>query len=184
MPLEMIILSIFIGIIPEAAFFTLLITKAKKIKNKRVLLFALMFMLQLSLSYFMQFSVWFHLMFIFCIWIIAKIIYGKNWHIADVFLISFGGLLLTAISFMGILIPSYTMALVTNRILLAVMIALIIIKDWLPRLYSFYVYVWNRGEGKPIKSVTVRNICVVGFNIGLVAVQFMFNYGLIKYKGG
>lgn len=174
------ILSVLFGIIPEAIFFTYFFVKAKDITDtkRRWMLFIAILLIHIASSAILSFSVWFHIVFIFGMWLAAHFICGSE--IIDVFLFVFFGLIVTLLGFICYYaIPNYWIALAINRVMMLFMV--FYPKSIWRNLYKTYRDLWNRRDDGRIKSITLRNISLITFNIMLciltiVAIQTYAQY--------
>lgn len=156
-----ILTSILFGLLPESIYFTFFLIYAKQIKEKRGLLFGLIFSSNLILSAFFAFNVWYHILFVFVIYLIIWIIYKAQ--LIDIFVISCSILIM---SILGLIcyygISNYWIAAIINRILMFTI--LILLKNKLHYLYKQYCSLWNRTPNAKIKSITIRNTSIIILN--------------------
>jgi len=163
------ILSIILGMLPEILFFTLYIITTKDLKNRRILLFILISIVYISCISIIQYVSTYYISFLFLYYIVVKIIYRKKTDIIDVFVTSIACIYLGAMSCLCFIFvkddfSNYYILLIINRMLL--FLPFIFWKKF-NFLYINYRKLWNREEKtkKPIKSITLRNISLVGINI-------------------
>ncbi len=179
MEMASIIFEIMLGYIPEAIFFTLFLIYTKRIKEKRILLFILMLFEYLLLKYFIKFNVWFQLSYTFMTFLILKILYREKTNILDIFAFCASSIILiisSMISYILILftIKNFYIALILNRILLFG--TFILYKNKLNNIYLKIAKLWNRHNYKnKIRSLTVRNIAIIIFNLSF----YLINIGMI-----
>lgn len=178
--LSQIILSIFLGLIPEVLYFTLFITYTKNIKEKRIKLFLLISLAYILCMFIQRYKIFYYVLFIVLIYLIMKVLYKKKTQIIDVFviLISFTYLyLLSYILFLFIKddLSNYYILYTLDRIIL--FIPFILNKEF-NKLYKNYCKLWNRNdnEKRPIKSITLRNISLIIMNISI----FILNIAIIN----
>ena len=153
----------------EAIYFSLFLIIGKNIKNKKLLFIGIMVFEYLMLKHFINFSVYFQLAYTFMVYVNLKVLYREKAQITDIFLFMIASLLLIAISVISygiiyITIQEYFMALILNRILLFGLLYFLrnIIRD----KYKTFCSLWNRHNiPNQIKSLTVRNLSVIIFNL-------------------
>lgn len=174
-----VLLSVFVGLLPESIFFTLFFSFAIGIKERRLTLFCLIFLSNLILSAFFAFNIWYHVLFIFSMWAIMRLLY-RWFQIAHIFLILIAAASLSLVSAVGyFLIPSYIAFVVINRMF--ILVAVFVFKPYYKRLYHAYMSVWNRSPDNKIKSLTMRNICVVTMNVLIFLINLAMIYISLNY---
>lgn len=172
MNLLFIMASILFGLLPESLYFALYIINSKQIRERRVLLFVLIFAANLLLSAFLAYNIWYHVLFIAAIFGIMRLLHKAQ--LIDIFLITSSALILALLGFICYFsIPNYWIALIVNRF--GLFLFILLSRTILPKLYKAYCSMWNRKPGAKIKSITVRNISCIVLNLLLV----MFNYIMI-----
>lgn len=167
---------ILFGVLPEVAMFSLFLTFAKGIKEKRFLLTLLMFIAYLGLKIAFSYSVYFNICYMFATYLILKLLYKGKAKITDIFTMSFTSILLIVLSCVTYyLIPNYFLSMIVNRLLVLVMI--ILAKVYARDLYLKFNSCWNRNRLKPnkIKSLTLRNISIISFNIGIFVIDLFLH---------
>lgn len=173
-------LEILIGQIPEAIYFSLFLIFAKGLKKKRTLFTSIMIVEYLLLKRLLPFNVVFQLIYTFLIFLSLKVVYGKIAQITDIFAFSFASLYLIfasaityAISYFTV--KSFLFALIMNRII--IFSSLIIFNKKIKELYDKFKYLWNRHRNEKVKirSLTLRNISIILFNI----MFYIINIGMI-----
>lgn len=169
--LSQIILSIFLGLIPEVLYFTLFITYTKNIKEKRIKLFLLISLVYILCMFIQRYKIFYYVLFIVLIYLIMKVLYKKKTQILDVFVISIGAIYMTIVSYIGFCffnedLSNYYIMMLIARILLFLPF---IFRKYFNILYKKYCKLWNRNddEKRPIKSITLRNISLVTINIAI-----------------
>lgn len=172
-------LLLFLEKICEAIYFSLFLIYGKNIKEKRILLTAIMILEYLALKYFISFNVWFQLSYTFLVYITLKVLYKDKAQITDIFLFASASTILIFISFLcGLIlfynIDIYLYVLIFNRILLFLL--LLIFKNKISKIYNKIISFWNRkNKSTKISSLTVRNISIVIFNL----MFYIINIGMI-----
>lgn len=162
------LLELFIGQVPEAIYFALFLILGKNIKNKRILFILLMVLEYFLLTRIFVYNIYFQIIYCFLTYVILKILYKNKTQITDIFLFMFSSLLLIIFSLIGYGISYFT---IKNLVFAS------IIKDILMFLYLFlrrnkinekykkYYNTWNRKVNQKVRSLTVRNISIILFNI-------------------
>lgn len=174
--LTLLLLSILLGLIPEALFFALFVIGAKKMTRAEgciplVLLFIFAFV---TLGTVLSYSIWVYVVLTVIMYLIMKAVSNKVEFI-DLFLLTVPYIILAILGFIGYgvgqfipssLCPPFFM-LIVNRILL--FITLSALYPHLHKWYNFYKKVWNAHAGNKIKSITVRNISILACNTVILA---------------
>lgn len=175
------IILLFLEKICEAVYFSLFLIVGKNIKEKRLLLIAIMIFEYLALKHFIQFNVWFQLAYTFMSFVNLKVLYKEKAQVTDIFLFAVASISLIGISLFsyGIIyftIKQYYVALILNRILLFTLI--FFGKKKIRKYYQKFCSLWNR-HNKPnkIRSLTVRNISIITFNL----MFWLINFGMIFF---
>lgn len=166
--LSQIILSIFLGLIPEVLYFTLFITYTKNIKEKRIKLFLFIALAYILCMFIQRYKIFYYVLFITLIYWIMKLLYKKKTQIIDIFVISLSSLYLTLLSCISLLfinkdLSNYYNIMIISRIILYLPF---ILKKYFYKFYKKYYKLWNRNdnEKRPIKSITLRNISLILLN--------------------
>ena len=167
--LSQIILSIFLGLIPEVLYFTLFITYCKNIKEKRIRLFLFISLAYVLCMFIQKYKIFYYVLFIALIYWIMKIVYKEKTQIIDVFVISLAMIYVCLLSMLSYPLVNnnyinYYILYLIDRILLFIPF---IFKSKLNKIYLIYCKLWNRNdeEIRPIKSITLRNISLIVINI-------------------
>lgn len=180
------LLEIILGYGLEALFFTLFLVYSKKLKEKRVTLFILMFLEYLLLKCFIKFDVWFQISYTFMTFLILKLLYKEKANILDVFVFALSSIILIAISVPSYLIVLYTckiyiVAVILNRVLLFG--TFILYKDKLNKLYLKFASLWNRhNDPNKIRSLTLRNITIIIFNVMFYVINLLMIYFITNLR--
>lgn len=178
-------LLLFLEKICEAIYFSLFLIFGKKLKEKRILLTAIMIFEYLALKYFISFNVWFQLSYTFLVYITLKVLYKDKAQITDIFLFASASIVLVIISILcGLMLFKYPqfyfIMLIINRFLIFNFI--ICFKNKINTIYNKFMKYWNRKkQPQKIKSLTLRNISIIIFNLMfytinicmLIAIAFM-----------
>jgi len=184
------LLEIILGYGLEALFFTLFLVYGKKLKEKRVTLFILMFLEYLLLKCFIKYDVWFQISYTFMTFLILKLLYKEKANILDVFVFALSSIILIAISVPSYMIVLYTckiyiVAVILNRVLLFG--TFILYKDKLNKLYLKFASLWNRhNDPNKIRSLTLRNITIIIFNVMFYVINLLMIYFItnLRWKWG
>lgn len=174
-----LVLSIFLGLIPEVLYFTLFITYCKNIKEKRIRLFLFISLAYVLCMFIQKYKIFYYVLFIALIYWIMKIVYKEKTQIIDVFVISISLIYITLISyfcfnFLNDDLSNYYLLMFIARVILYLPF---LFKKYFNIIYKKYCKLWNRNaeEIRPIKSITLRNISLITINI---AIFFMNLYAI------
>ena len=173
-----IIVSIFIGMLPEILYFTLFLIYAKNLKEKKIRLFFLILITYIMCITIIKFRLMYYLCFIFLVYIILKVLYKQKAQITDVFLFSISTLYLTILSFLIYFAKNqttYIVCLILDRLFLFLPF---IFRNKFYEIYKKYCSLWNRNdkEKRPIKSITLRNMSLVLINIIILFINIVCLY--------
>lgn len=165
--MELILL--FFEKIIEAIYFAMFLLIGKNIKEKRLLFIGIMIFEYLMLTNFIEYNVWFQFIYTFMSYVNLKVLYKEKAQITDIFLFAAASLILMCIcgiSYFLILftIKQYWVALVLSRILM--FLFLFVFNKKINKVYKNVYELWNRHNYKgKLKSLTVRNISIILFNL-------------------
>ena len=160
------LVSILLGMIPEVLYFTLFLIYTKNLKEKKIRLAILIGIIYIFCILLTEYKIIYYVVFITLIYFILKILYKNKTQIIDIFIISLSFFYIELLSLLIYLpknIVQYYIILILNRILLFIPF---IFKSKFNILYKKYCSLWNRNYDKkqPIKSITLRNISLIGIN--------------------
>lgn len=179
-----IIISIFLGLIPEVVYFTFFLICTKQIKEKRILLCTLIGIAYILCMFIKKYQIIYYIMFVVLIYIILKILYKEETQIIDIFVFSISTIYLTGISYLCFCLlekdlSNYYILLIVNRILLIIPF---IFRKYFNDFYEKYKKLWNRNdnEKRPIKSITLRNISLITVNIGIFLLN-IYLYSILNF---
>lgn len=164
----------------EAVYFALFLIYGKKLEKKRLLFMILMVAEYLLLTSFIYYNVMFQLLYIFLSYVILKVLYREKAQITDIFLMAVASIILIAFSAFTFLTAYYTynnylISLIINRILIFGFI--FIFGNKINNVYKMFYQSWNRHSNpKKIKSLTLRNISIIIFNLMFVLINFGMIY--------
>ena len=165
----------------EAIYFSLFLIIGKGLKNKRILLTFIMIAEYLLLKQFIHFNVAFQFIYTFMSFINLKVLYKDKAQITDVFLFMVASIILIISSVLCYVLVLFTIknlvfTVILNRIVIFTF--LYFCKDIIREKYKNFYSLWNR-HNKPnkMKSLTLRNISIISFNV-----MFWFiNLGMLFY---
>lgn len=178
-------LELIIGQIPEAIYFALFMIYAKGLKEKRILFTILMVAEYILLTRFLIYNISFQIIYTFMTFIIMKILYKEKSQIIDIFIFTESLILLLIFT-----VPFLVLNNFINNIYIVCIISKIslfifffFIKKYLFKINNKYYKLWNRNdyEKRKIKSLTLRNISIVTFNILFYITNILIIY--VSNKG-
>lgn len=174
-----ILLTIFVGMLPEIIYFTKFMEYAKNIKEHRIKFFLLMILTYVLCILVSQYKILYYVAFIFISYLAMKLIYKEKAQIIDIFVFSIAFLYVSVSSIICFMfvredMSNYYLISILNRLTL---ILPFIFKNKFHNLYSLYKSLWNRNNkiNRPIKSITLRNISLICLNIFI----FILNLAII-----
>lgn len=164
-------LDILLGQIPEAIYFAIFLIYGKKLKEKRILFTFLLIFEYLFLKHvcMLKYDIYFQIIYTVFVYIILKVLYKEKSQLTDIFL--FGSSLLILLFFtvpfllLNVFVQNIYIVCILSKIFL--FIFLYLIRNKIYNIYQKYYSYWNRKERKnpKIKSLTLRNISIVTFNV-------------------
>lgn len=170
---------IFLEQILEAIYFSTFLLIGKDVKSKKILFTLVMIFEYVMLTRFIEFNIWFQLIYTFMSYVNLKVFYKEKTQITDVFLFSLASVILIAISIFSyaiiyFTIKNYFIALLLNRVIMFCF--LYISKNKIRILYKEFCSLWNRHKiPNKIKSLTLRNISIIIFNL----MFWLINFGMV-----
>ena len=179
--MEINILEMLLGQIPEAIYFSLFMIFTKQLKEKRILFIVLMVVEYLIIQKVIHFNIWLQICYTAFTFIILKILYKDKAQITDIFTFTISSIILITID----IILYFTVAKLTNNYILFVIIDRIVLfttlfslKNKLPKIQSTYKKLWNRNDKvkKKMKSTTFRCLNIVLFNFTFYTINLMMIY--------
>jgi len=172
-------LSLFFGVLPQALFCTLMLIFMKDLKEKQFLLFIVIFILFIACIITIRHNLLLYTLFCLLVFGALKLLYGSMTYWLDaicILMIMTIVLLISLVYF--VFIPNYWTALyMTQLTLLALPFML---KQLLHKFYNWYCRIWNIGGSKKVKSITVRNVSIILFNLAIVATNYAIVYFLTQ----
>ena len=175
-------MMLFLEKVCEAIYFSLFLIYGKNLKEKRLLFIVIMTLEYLALKCFIKFNVLFQLIYTFMSFINLKVLYKEKAQITDIFLFAIASIILIFIGTISYAIiyftfKKYIIALISCRILMFLFI--ICFKGKINNAYQKFYKLWNRhNETNKIKSLTLRNISVIIFNLmfWIINLCMVFHY--------
>lgn len=153
----------------EAIYFSLFLIYGKNLKEKRLLFIGIMIFEYLALTNIIEYNVLFQIIYTFMSFLNLKVLYREKAQITDIFLFATSSLILMFIcglsyALIYYTIKKYLIALLISRILMFSF--LLIFKNKIAKIYEKVYKLWNRHNYKgKLKSLTVRNISIILFNL-------------------
>ena len=167
----------------EAVYFSLFLIIGKNIKSKRLLLIGIMIFEYLALKHFIHFNVWFQLAYTFMSFVNLKVLYREKAQVTDIFLFMVSSVIIIIFSMFTYLTAMFTyknygISLVINRILL--FLCLYVFKNKIKLYYKNFCKLWNRHNNpNKIRSLTLRNISIIIFNLMFWLINLGITYRLL-----
>lgn len=166
----------------EAIYFSLFFIVGKNLKKKRLLFIAIMIFEYIMLKHFIKYNVWFQIIYTFMSYVNLKVLYKEKAQVTDIFLFSIASIGLVIISILcGLVLFNnvnlYFPILILNRILMFGFIFLF--KNKIYTMYSKMIKYWNRHKDPhKIRSLTLRNISIIAFNLMFYIINFCMLIGI------
>jgi len=178
-----IIYNILLGALPESIYFSLFMIFAKNIKTKRVIFCVLMFIEYALLMNLIQYNIWFQISYTFVAFVTLKVLYKEKALITDIFVFCLASIILILISMISYMAVYYTLnnyivASIVNRVILFG--TLFLFRNKFNKLCKKLNSLWNRKQNQKIRSLTVRNIVIIIFNLTFALMNFGIIYAIIK----
>lgn len=167
----------------EPIYFSLFLIIGKNIKQKRLLLTCIMIIQYLLLMQLFPFNIWFQLIYTFMSFVNLKVLYKEKAQVTDIFLFAFASIilvLLSAFTYLTAIVTykNYYVSLIINRILLFGF--LIFSNKIIRKKYKNFCNLWNRHNNpKKIRSLTLRNISIIIFNLMFWLINIGIMYSII-----
>lgn len=180
------ILELLLGQIPEALFFSLFIIIGKDLKEKRILFTCLMILQYFILANVFPYDMLFRIIYTAVVFLNLKALYGEKAQVTDIFLFAASLVILLVFTF-----PFLLLNLVINNVYIVCAISkiclflfLFLIRKHIRKLYVKFFKHWNRNdlEKRKIKSLTLRNASIVAFNILFYVTNILLVYLYIFVK--
>lgn len=169
----------------EALYFSLFLIIGKNLKERRLLFITIMVLEYLALTSILQFNIWIQIIYTFMSFVNLKVLYRDKAQITDIFLFAAASIILILISFACGMVQivfgvDHFVLLIINRILMFLVLYLIRNKIFL--LYNKYTKNWNRHKNATIRSLTLRNISIIAFNVMFCIINIGLIYAIFTGK--
>lgn len=169
----------------EALYFSLFLIIGKNLKERRLLFIIIMVLEYLALTSILQFNIWIQIIYTFMSFVNLKVLYRDKAQITDIFLFAAASIILILISFACGMVQiafgvDHFVLLIINRILMFLVLYLIRNKIFL--LYNKYTKNWNRHKNATIRSLTLRNISIIAFNVMFCIINIGLIYAIFTGK--
>lgn len=167
-------INVLLGLIPESLFFSvfIILTKGYKNKVKNILFIILMALGYVTLKCIFPACVYCQILYILYAPFLMWLLYKKQFHISDIFVMGWANIVYITLTAILILIfkllpKSYWLLYAINRISMILFLAFTYNK--LNKAYKYIIPQWNRNREKPnpIKALTIRNVCLIGLNFSV-----------------
>ena len=160
------LISLFLGMLPEVLYITLMTSNLEGIKTKRVWLFMLNSFGYIVLIMLCRFELLFYIAYIIYLYWVLKVFFKVQ--ITSFFMISTVFSSIIWVSFICSFYPNYCIGYIISRIMLLV---LYLFRHKFSVLYYKYKSCWNRGPSHKIKSITLRNCSLVFINAMIIVLN-------------
>ena len=170
----------------EPIYFSLFIIIGKDIKNKRILFTLIMIFQYILLKLYIKFDVSFQFIYTFMTFVTLKVLYKERAQITDIFLFGVASIILiiSSVGFSLLIwytIRNYYVVLVLNRTFIFGF--LYFKKNLIRSKYKEFCSLWNRhANPNRIKSLTLRNISIITFNLMFWVLNFCMIYFINHFK--
>ena len=179
------ILEMLLGQIPEALYFSLFMIFTKQLKEKRIAFILLMTLEYLIIQKLIHFNIWLQIIYTLFVFVILKLLYKEKTQITDIFTFTIASMFLIIVDipiyFIGrIFTSNYFIIFVFERIV--VFTTLFLLKNKLPKIQNMYKKLWKRNdkEKKKIKSTTFRCINIIVFNLSFYLLNIAMLYCIYR----
>lgn len=173
--------------IPEPVYFSLFLIIGKNIKEKRLLLTGIMIVQYWLLMHIFPFNIWFQLIYTFMSFVNLKVLYKEKAQVTDIFLFMVASIILIIVGAICVKISfifnlsghnDYLKILLLNRIL--IFLILFLLRNKINVYYEKFYKRWNRHtDTTKIRSLTLRNISVIVFNLMFYIINIGLTYILL-----
>lgn len=169
----------------EALYFSLFLIIGKNLKERRLLFITIMVLEYLALTSILQFNIWIQIIYTFMSFVNLKVLYRDKAQITDIFLFAAASIILILISFACGMVQivfgvKYQLLLIINRIIL--FMVLFLIRNKIHKIYAKYYNNWNRHSNNKIRSLTLRNISIITFNVMFCIINIGLIYAIFTGK--
>lgn len=162
------ILSIIFGLIPEVLYLTLSIIYLRDIKDKQLLLFALLSIGYIGIIILLPYQILVNVAYMVYTYVIVKRLYKA--HISDFFVITMIMAYQTMVAYVFYLVL-YKYYIVYYLVARVFLFGIFIFREKIKSLYYCYKNNWNRKENSKIKSLTERNLSLLIMNALIVFIN-------------
>ena len=131
-----VLLSMLVGLLPEALFFAIFLIGAKNITTKKFAFFVLIIALFLLEGMLLSYTLWYYIMIVLCIYGIMKLLYSDAVEFIDLFLISFGFLYIAVIGYICYLLGNLLTGVIQQPVLVMLIVNRFLLFIPLSALYS------------------------------------------------
>lgn len=176
------IVLLFLEKVCEAIYFSLFMIYGKNLKEKRLLFVGIMIFEYLALTSIIEYNVWLQIIYTFMSFINLKVLYREKAQITDIFLFMTASIVLIIVGAICVKLSlilnlsgynDYFKVLLLNRIL--IFLILFLFRNKINVYYKKFYKRWNRHtDTTKIKSLTLRNISIIVFNL----MFYIINIGL------
>lgn len=163
----------------EPIYFSLFLIIGKNLKKKRLLFVLIMVFEYVMLTNIFKFNVMLQFIYTFMTYINLKVLYKRKAQITDIFLFTLASIILIISSFLCYaliysLTQKYYLVIIVNRFI--IFLFLFGFKKAIREKYVEFYSLWNRHDNpKQIKSLTLRNISIIIFNL----MFWLINLGML-----
>lgn len=175
------LLTLFLGLIPEAIYFALFMIFTKNLKKHKFLFMVTIIFEYIIAKIIFPYSIWFQVAFIVLFYAALKAIFPKEARITDIFTLGISSFILIGISFITYILLRSDMiiAAIANRICLF-LVLFIFKNDW-NNIEKLYLKIWNRNDKVPkkIKSTTFRTLNIVLLNFMIYFLDLGVSYTMM-----
>lgn len=178
------IVNLFLGLIPEAIYFTLFLIYTKGYKSNKIKLFVLLLIGYTILKLFFPINIYFQVSFTLCVPLILKILYKDKFHISDLFVFVYASIILILITCLtapiSFITKNYWIGYIFNRIFMFTFLYLF--RNKMNKVYKWIISQWNRNYENPnkIKAITIRQTCVISLNV-MIFTLYLFIQLTLKF---
>ena len=165
----------------EPIYFSLFLIYGKDLKHKRLLFTLIMIFEYIMITELIKFNVWLQFIYTFMTFVNLKVLYKEKAQVTDIFLFAAASIILIVSSAFFSLIVWYTirdyyLVIILNRTFIFSFVLLF--KDRIKECYKKFCSLWNRHNNpKVIKSLTLRNISIIVFNL----MFWVINFGMLYF---
>lgn len=169
-----------LGLLPEAIYFTLFLIYTKGYKYNRMKLFVLLLIGYTVLKVIFPINIYFQISFTIYVVLILKLLYKDKFHISDLFVFVLASIILILLTSLALpilfIFNHYWLSYLISRIFLFTF--LFFFKNKFNDVYKWIISQWNRNYERPnkIKAITIRQVCVISFNIMLYILNLWIIY--------